>query len=190
MHHKKRMRRVEKIFIAAGLAVIVLISCGFYVNYQLDHLVKSLNQPGLLFADSTESGIGNQGGSSNSYVSGSSEHSTRTSGQISGSSQDESPGQKNTSETPSNKSIASGVQSKISKPIEKGDMIKAGLIILRKLNSDEISYLYSVGNKDSHTPEEREKVRAILLTKLNNEDIQTLKSLGDKYGKDLQVLDQ
>jgi hypothetical protein len=71
----------------------------------------------------------------------------------------------------------------VGKPIDKADMIKAGLIILRRLNSEEISYVYSVGRKGSMTADEKAKVRAILSAKLTDDDKETLRALGVSMGK-------
>lgn len=92
-------------------------------------------------------------------------------------------------ERPGNKTIANDVQKKISRPIEKKDLVKAGVIILRKLNSEEINYLYKIGKKDNYSREEYLHARDILLNKLSSEDIDTLQELGMKYGKDLNILD-
>ena len=81
------------------------------------------------------------------------------------------------------------MQEKLDRPLEKKDLLKAGLIILRKLDKEEINYLYRVGTQDSCTREELRRVREILLGKLSPQEISTLKEIGAKYGKQLRILD-
>jgi len=85
--------------------------------------------------------------------------------------------------------MAGEVQKKVDRPVEKEDLVRAGLIILRKLNTEEISYLYRVGRQDSCTREELIRSREILLNKLSEDDIRTLRTIGAKYGKPLRILD-
>lgn len=89
----------------------------------------------------------------------------------------------------SNQEISDAVQEKVDQPLEKKDLLRAGLIILRKLDKEEIGYLYRTGTKDSYTREELQHVRKILLGKLTAQEIETLKEIGDKYGKKLRILD-
>ena len=186
----------KKIFIAVGILLNILLCAGLYANYQLDHVVLSLSQPGILFpgADpgshtdepdlTDETGLNDTG-----TGTGAAEEQQNTEN---GSSPELTP--QNNSSAPnldsnSKVAIAGSVQKKINRPIEKTDLIKAGVIILRRLNSEEISYLYRVGSHNSYTHEEYLQVHKILQAKLSEEDIATLKELGQKYGKNLNVLD-
>jgi len=89
---------------------------------------------------------------------------------------------------PSNTEIVGSVQQQVDKPIEKSDLLEAGLIVIRKLSPDEINFMFGFSD-NSYTTEELTEVRKVLLSKLNDKDIKTLRSLGQKYGKKLDILD-
>ena len=189
-----------KWFIAIGILLNVILCAGFYANYRLDQVVSSLNRPGVLFSEAQSGGLENDGQSQGANGSSGSGTWNKSWGDGSGypidgvnspgSGGDGSTGSGDKVTPPSNSDIASDVVNKIGRPIEKGDLIKAGLIILRRLNGEEISYLYHVGRKSSFSNEERGQVRKILLSKLNRDDIVTLQALGKKYGRSLSILDQ
>jgi hypothetical protein len=186
-------------FIAIGILLNVILCAGFYANYRLDQVVSSLNRPGVLFseaqsdsgANGLDNGVNGSSGSGDwnkSWGDGSGNAIDGTG--ATGSGGDGSTGSGDKVNPPSSSDIASDVVNKIGRPVEKGDLVKAGLIILRRLNGEEISYLYHVGRKSSFSNEERGQVRKILLNKLNSDDIVTLKALGKKYGRGLSILDQ
>ncbi|MGE5458878.1 MAG: hypothetical protein ACM3NJ_00350 [Methanobacterium sp.] len=185
------MKTKQKIFVAVGLLIIIVVSAGIYINYQLDHLVASLSKPGILFtdvdynpptdevgADASDNGT-NTSGEPTDVKNGTASVNTPSGNASSGTVQNNDQGD-----------IVNGVQNKLNRPLEKKDVLKAGLIIIRRLNSSEISFLFRVGSKNSYTQEEFDQVRSILRTKLTNEDIAVLKELGRKYGKELRVLDE
>jgi hypothetical protein len=188
---KKRLSSKMKWFVAIGILINVLLVGGIYVNYRLDQVVSSLNRPGLLFADSQTEGEGDEPGGvaqqidNGDYWNGHWNDGRTPGGDGAGS----GDGSGATVEPPSNQQIANDVAAQIGRPIDKADMIKAGLIILRRLNSEEISYIYQVGRKGSMTADEKAAVKKILSAKLTDEDKVTLKALGLKYGKNLTVLD-
>ena len=85
--------------------------------------------------------------------------------------------------------ITGAVQQKLDRPLDKKDLLQAGMVILRKLSSEEISYIYNIGIQDHYAREELWHIREILLAKLSPGDIRTLKEIGAKYGKQLRILD-
>ena len=182
-----------KWFIALGILINVLLAGGIYANYRLDQVVSSLNRPGVLFADTQSQGSGNGSGEVAQQIDNG-DYWDGTWGEDIGSDVGTGEGEKGgdgageTVEKPSNLQIANDVAARVGKPIEKTDMIKAGLIILKRLDSEEISFLYKVGRKGSMTADEKVKVKAILSAKLTDDDVATLKELGKKYGKNLTVL--
>lgn len=86
--------------------------------------------------------------------------------------------------------MADDIAAVVGRPIDKEDMVKAGIIILKRLSNEEISYLYQVGRKGSMTANERAKAHAILSSKLTEDDVKTLKELGAKYGRELSILNE
>lgn len=180
----------KKIFIAVGIVLNILLCGGLYVNYQLDHVVTSLSQPGILFPEIEYDPLPDEAGlTDTSEETGESAENGHVYNPASPGETLEGTASPEKVESASKGDIASGVQNKISRPIEKTDLLKAGVIILRRLNSEEISYLYHVGSQPSYTHEEYLQVHKILEAKLSDEDVVTLKELGKKYGKTLNVLD-
>ena len=199
-----RMKKKYKLFIVIGVLLNVLLCGGLYLNYKLDRLVASLNAPGVLFVDAeapplpddgdageaaSPSVVVHNGGTAKPVGQGSTYYdpSANQGGASPREISDNSPTAP--VEPPDNTQIVGSVAQKVDKPLDKTDLIKAGFIILRKLNSEEIAFLYRVGNNSEVTREELVKTREMLLSKLSPEDIATLRQLGDKYGKELRILD-
>lgn len=188
------MKFKQWLFVGIGIVLIGVISGVIYFNYQLDHLVAQLNRPGMVYNDYPPVGSGEDANSDATGLDASGKD-----GVTEGSGEQGTPGQTGTagdtpssgvtSPRPSNQDIAEGAISKANHPVEKKDLINAGMIILRRLSSDEISYLYEVGIKDHQSREELIKARKILLKKLTPEEIEVMQSLGLKYGKRLRFLD-
>jgi len=177
------MRRKKRIFIAIGILINVLLCLGLYVNNRLDHMVAGLYGPGVVNTDNsiqpgefnTDSAATVPNGSAISPGG----NGTNTPGSSS------SPGNIT---KPSKQDLASGVEQKLGRPVEKKDLIKAGMIILRKLNWDEITFLYNAGSKTKQTSEELKQAREILKGKLSAEELATLQELGNKYGQSFRFL--
>ncbi len=185
-----RMKRKYKVFIAVGIVLNLVICLGLYVNYRLDHLVAGLNRPGVLYRDK---------------ASQPEEYANDSSLALPGSSA-QSPGTKTSTNTlklptpspgslapeqispPSKQDIANGVEQKLGRPVEKKDLIAAGMIVMHKLNWDEITFLYNAGSKSNPSPEELKQAREILKAKLSQEELATLKAMGGKYGQGLNFL--
>ena len=171
----------------------MLICGGLYVNHQLDRLATALSRPGLLFASPEEDTFPLPENAPAPTAPDTEAHrpGNDDTGSAPGPSTpppDTAPGDQ-TAGGQSDREIAAAVQEKLDRPLEKKDLLKAGLIILRKLDKEEINYLYRVGTQDSCTREELRRVREILLGKLSPQEISTLKEIGAKYGKQLRILD-
>lgn len=80
------------------------------------------------------------------------------------------------------------IQQELGKPVNMTDLLNASFIILKKLDKNEINFLFGFSN-DTYTKEDLENVRSLLLSKLTADDIKTLRTLGQKYGKKLEILD-
>lgn len=176
-----------------GLLLIVAVSGGIYLNYQLDRVVKSLSRPGILFTDAEPGAVADDIDTDNT-VDGSSKYTEPGSSSIA---PGKMPGQAQSGSSSSgtlnagaNGAIVNGVQQKVDRPIENKDMLKAGLIILQRLDSNEISYLFRVGSQDNYSKEDLQQVQKVLKAKLTDKDVEVLKTLGEKYGKRLRVLDE
>ncbi|MDD3890177.1 MAG: hypothetical protein PHR65_09710 [Syntrophomonadaceae bacterium] len=188
------MKKKYKVFIAVGIMVNVVLCLGLYVNHKLDNMVASLNRSGFISTEGlsqpsdlapdpsvslpgNSGSVGNSGGNGYTYTPETPETPEPS----------ETPSAPNTQ--PSQLDITSGVQQKLGQPVEKKDLIEAGMIIMRRLNWDEITFLYNAGKKSEQTPEEVQQAREILRAKLTAEELATLKALGSKYGQSLRFLD-
>jgi len=180
------MRRKKRIFITVGILINVLLCLGLYVNYKLDHIVAGLNKPGVTYKDTLpdDSANGSSADRPSSSVTSPGKNGTSTPG-TSTPSNSSSPGK---IAQPSTQDITNGVQQKLGQPVEKKDLIKGGMIIMRKLNWDEITFLYNAGSKAQPSPEELKQAREILKGKLSTEELATLQALGGKYGQSLNFL--
>jgi hypothetical protein len=196
------LRRQEKIFVTIGILLTVIICGGLYINHQLDRLVTAISRPGLLFVYPEDETIfspdkmpgvpGTEASLPDEQQPGS--HRPGDDGDKSGSgvnipTKNNAPEGSNSAGGHLEHEITAAVQQKLDRPLEKKDLLKAGLVILRKLSTEEISYLYRIGTQDSYTREELQRVREILLAKLSPQEIRTLKEIGAKYGKQLRILD-
>ncbi|MEN6324958.1 MAG: hypothetical protein ABFD18_01925 [Syntrophomonas sp.] len=185
------MKRIQKIFIIIGIFVIILVSGFICINNYMNHLVTQMNHSNILLEEESGAFLDSE----DKLPADVQDKDPITDGTARPPVKNEVPSPKSynnqqiNTERPGNKTIANDVQKKISRPIEKKDLVKAGVIILRKLNSEEINYLYKIGKKDNYSREEYSHARDILLNKLSSEDIDTLRELGMKYGKDLNILD-
>ena len=182
------MKPKARITIIIGLFIIILVSSGMYLNNKLDHLLQlpgiawlgqdatgSINSESKLPSVHQESGITEESGKSGIKAGVQSAAKSNHS-------------QLDLSST-GNESLVTDLQNKVGQPIEKIDMLKASMILMRKLSAEDISYLSKVAMMNSYNQEDYQHSQEILLNKLSTEDINTLKKLGRKYGKELNILD-
>jgi hypothetical protein len=184
------MQNKTRWFIALGTALILLVTAGIYLNYRMDQVVKSINRPGVLFSDSDPSTVPPDSGSGDSEIDGDVPGAIvpeQPDDRYEALPQTQSPSSPGKSQVEQD-DIVKGVQQRVSRPIEKKDLFKAGLIIIRKLNWSEIEYMYDVGTKDSMSKAELKEVHRILRARLSSEEIQVMQELGRKYGKNLDFL--
>lgn len=186
------MQNKARWFIALGIALILVVTAGIYVNYRMDQVVKRINRPGILFSDSSPSTPGSDTGTTDSETGSGSPGAITPEWLIDGSGS--VPRQQSPSSPDKGKveqdDIVKGVQQKVNRPIEKKDLFKAGLIIIRKLSWSEIEYMYDVGTKGSMTTAELKEVHRILRDRLSSEEIKVMQDLGRKYGKNLEFLSE
>jgi hypothetical protein len=183
------MRNKPKILVMAGALIIVLVSAGIHISNQVSHFP---NQFGISLLDQ-DKGAPVLGvtklleaieGESGSLQSNQDSNAKTGSLKVS-----ETNPQADTSQN-GNENLINHVQNKIGQPIAKKDVLIAGLILMRKLSAEDISYLSRVAMKDSYSQEDYRKSQEILLKKLSADDINTLKKLGKKYGSEVKILSQ
>lgn len=174
----------KKVFIAVGILLNLVICAAIVANYELNKVVDKLNAP--LLRDAIDNN-GNSDGSASPDT-----NNSPTNQELDWRNYTPEDGnQKNGGNTvPDKTQILDSVQNQINRPVEKADVLKAGMIVMRKLSSEEISYLYNLGTKSKRTPEEMAQAKEILTSKLSAEDIETLYNMGLKYGKKMDFLKQ
>jgi hypothetical protein len=174
-----------------GCFLILAVVSGIYFNYKLDQVVQSLNRPGIVYMDAApETGHEGKADIENPDINDGVSSSPQPQGDTGGTmpSLYDSYMKGRTQGRIGKDDIVSGVQQQVSRPIEKKDLLKAGLIIIRKLSWEEIEYMYEVGTKASISSAELKEVHRILSSRLSEEEIQVMMELGRKYGKDLEFL--
>ena len=187
----KKMPKKAKWFIAIGILLNVLLVTGIYINYRLDKIVASLNRPGVLFSDTQSNETGAEGQIENAEkLSDGSYWNKSWDDETNGTGLPENGVDSSEDSNNSSNQIQNDIANKIGQPVDKSDMIKAGLIILKRLDSSEVAYVYNVGRKGKMSDDERLQMRKILLNKLTEDDIAALKSIAKKYGHELSILNK
>lgn len=200
------MSSMKKFFLTIISLIMLLLTGGaLYINYWLDNLITEINtQPALVTTaenqeptpqespqptqgkdapvNKVESAPVNKGASA--PVSNESKEKDKKEPEA----QLDTKAPSKAEPSSSNQVIANSVQEQLDKPIEKSDLIEAGIIILSKLSQEEINFMFGFSDK-SYSNEDLKAARAILLSKLSEKEIRTLRALGQKYGKKLEILD-
>lgn len=171
----------QTLFIIISIVIIAISSLVLIVNNQLNKMADGFGIPDLdrynLALNTSPNGDDNQA-KPGSATSGNAE--TDSVYQAQNSLNPLSPGQSK---------LAAEIEARVQRPVDRKDLLKAGIILMGSLSREELDYVYQVGRKSQPSKEEMLKVREILLTNLSAEDIAALRALGDKYGKNLRILD-
>lgn len=180
------MSKKVKIFIAAIVVLNLMIGAGIYANHQLDKFIAILSNPGTDLSSLLQDLPSNNAGTApnqDPHQSGSSpsqnEPESEYPGNLPAAPDDGSPDQDQ---------VIGDIEKRLGQSVDKKDLVKGAMILLRKLDSEEIRFLYEVGKKERQTQAELRKAREILTTKLNKEDLKVLRELGAKYGRNLNFL--
>ncbi len=169
------LKKIEKKFIIIGALLTALICGGFYINHQLNILAAAMSNAGLFLNLMPEDAAPLPEGTPGTPLPADSPPGTAL-------------GDGGTAKLWSRYDFNKAVQDKLNRPPAKKDLLKAGLIILRKFNREEIEYLYRVGTRGNCTKEELQRIREIILDTLTPQEIDTLREIGAKYGKELRFL--
>lgn len=182
------MKSKRRLAIIAGVLIFIISGTGIYVNYQLNH---ALDQTGIFLQDkdsgaagSSETKLAEVFGDESGFLNGSEKPAAKTKNSSAAS---DNNAQLDSSRSKNEIQVAD-IQKKVGKPIAKQDILKAGLILVRKLSPEELRYLKNVAMQNSYSREEYLQSQKILLNNLSKDDINTLKKLGKKYGSDLEIL--
>lgn len=201
------MKRSKKVFIiAACLFLAVVVGGSMYVYNQIEHILTAKSLPQLLQNSSQDKlstfsapkapennlnipspGIINEQ-QANTEVSNAGENVVNAQPNT----QQTKPARSSNSNPAENPALSNKVISTLEKeagrPVDTSDILKAGYILMSKLNNDEINFLMGFSDK-KYTVEELKELRKLLLSKLSEQDIETLRALADKYDRNLYILD-
>lgn len=166
------MKKIEKIFIAVGLIIILLICGATYANNKLNHLFDNW---GLIEAILSQEGLP-QSDPLPVAVPGAEEPEAGPKG-----SAPQNQPSLSAEDLLNDEDIEAIIQNKLSKPIEQKDKIKVALILIRNLSTDDIIYFYDLVTS-GYTRDDIRQVRAILTANLSKEDMEILRSMAVKYG--------
>jgi hypothetical protein len=172
----------QTLFIIISTVIIVIGSLGLVLNNQLNKMANGFGIPDLDSYNLTSNSDSN-GGSSQATPG-----SAYPPGTVNPDSEYSPPDSLNPL-SPEQARIAAEIEARVNQPVNRKDLIKAGLILVGSLSREDLNYVYQVGRKPQPSKEEMIKVREILVTNLAPEDIATLQTMGEKYGKNLRILD-
>ncbi|MGI6468689.1 MAG: hypothetical protein ACOX0Q_06740 [Syntrophomonadaceae bacterium] len=172
----------QTLYIIISTVIIVLSSLALIVNNELNKMADSFGMLDLdrydLLLVTSQTGADNQ---ANPGSAGTPGNTDPGSGYEPGGSLDPL--------SPEHARLAAEIETRIQRPVDRKDLLKAAIILVGSLSREDLNYVYEVGRKPRPSKEEMLKVREILLTNLSAEDIAALKALGEKYGKSLRILD-
>lgn len=170
------MRSIEKIFIAAGLVIILLVSGGIYANNKFNRLFEHMGMMGVILSEENPAG----------HLSPEPQDQPGPDGKISntedkGVTPDRNPSASSADDLIYDEDLEAIIQTKLDKPIERKDKIKVALILIKNLSIDDMTYFYDLITL-GYTKEDIRRARTILSANLNEEDMEILRSMADKYG--------
>ena len=146
---KKKLEKKQTLFIIVGSVLLVVFGLGVYVNHQLDTLLNAWNSVGAPIAVKSEPDPQNPEDVNPGDPGSSEGHSW--------SFEVQSPQNSNEDELPSYQEMARQVEARVGRPVEKTDMMRVGLILVRRLDRSEINYL--PGRQKRHLQRRRRLIR-------------------------------
>jgi hypothetical protein len=170
------MKSVEKIFIAASLVIILLVSGGIYVNSKLNRIFEHIGMVGVILSEGDPAR-----GPSAEPGEGSSPDGKIINRDDKGSAQERTPTVSSAEDLLYDEELEAIIQTRLDKPIERSDKIKVALILIKNLSVDEITYFYDLITL-GYNKDDIRKARTILSANLSEEDMEILRSMADKYG--------
>lgn len=195
MKRKKKTRirktgRAQRLFVVIGSALCLLMCGVLYLNYQLDKVVQRLESAGTIYYLEDENSGGNGQTAAAPDEGAGSATRPENAGRSDGKASSTSPGGEEVlPDSPSKQEIINQVEKRVSRPIDKRDLLRAGIIIMRRLSAEEIGFLYRLGKKDTLSREEIRQARNILFARLNKDELETLTKIGAKYDQPVFLLD-
>ncbi|MGI6420630.1 MAG: hypothetical protein ACOX0N_00200 [Syntrophomonadaceae bacterium] len=185
------MRNYKKMFIGLIVLVNLILAVGIYTHYQLNNR-EMLSNPEMLSS--------NQGDQSPT----SEDDSLSTDSSSPGNYQDESQEQTNKSwwksllnrlthsqvdnppqgKTSNPEDMVKLAEKQLGRPVDKADVAQVAAILLKRLDSEELSFIYQQMTKEGKpSSAEIKKAKQILQNKLTPEELELVQEVALKYGK-------
>jgi hypothetical protein len=185
------MRNYKKMFIGLIVLVNLILAVGIYTHYQLNNR-EMLSNPEMLSS--------NQGDQSPT----SEDDSLSTDSSSPGNYQDESQEQTNKSwwksllnrlthsqvdnppqgKTSNPEDMVKLAEKQLGRPVDKDDVAQVAAILLKRLDSEELSFIYQQMTKEGKpSSAEIKKAKQILQNKLTPEELELVQEVALKYGK-------
>jgi hypothetical protein len=185
------MRNYKKMFIGLIVLVNLILAVGIYTHYQLNNR-EMLSNPEMLSS--------NQGDQSPT----SEDDSLSTDSSSPGNYQDESQEQTNKSwwksllnrlthsqvdnppqgKTSKPEDMVKLAEKQLGRPVDKADVAQVAAILLKRLDSEELSFIYQQMTKEGKpSSAEIKKAKQILQNKLTPEELELVQEVALKYGK-------
>jgi hypothetical protein len=185
------MRNYKKMFIGLIVLVNLILAVGIYTHYQLNNR-EMLSNPEMLSS--------NQGDQSPT----SEDDSLSTDSSSPGNYQDESQEQTNKSwwksllnrlthsqvdnppqgKTSNPDDMVKLAEKQLGRPVDKADVAQVAAILLKRLDSEELSFIYQQMTKEGKpSSAEIKKAKQILQNKLTPEELELVQEVALKYGK-------
>ena len=166
----------QKVFIAVSLLLIAVVTGGIVINQQLNKVLISINNIPVPTSES-------EPGDRNLSPAEENNHQDVTNNRDNYQAPHQYTGD---SSNISQADLMAAVQSQI--PITKTDMATIGIILLRNLSWDEITWIYQIAQGKITDKEEKARAKELLQMRLNDEDKKTIREIGSKYGQRLSFL--
>lgn len=190
------MRNYKKIFIGVIVLFNVILGIGLYANYQLNNRDLLSNLPEMVSTDNgTDQQPGEDGPNSNpdpDLNDSTAEHEgernqpwwnallSRFTGSKAGSQAAE--------EKPSDQEILKLAEKQLGQPVDKSDVVKVAAILVKRLESEELSFIYQMTKETKHSSQDIKKAKQILQNRLTPEELRLVQDVGLKYGKKLSFI--
>lgn len=183
------MRNYKKMFIGLIVLVNILLAIGIYTNYQLNHRGMRSN-PEMVSTDNGEHQPAGEDSPSSDSNPGSNDMESSESkskqpwwsnllSRLTHSDAD-NPAKDN----PSNQDMLKLAEKQLGQPVDKSDVAKVAAILIKRLDSEELSFIYEQMTQEGKPSSANiKKAKQILQNKLTSEELELVQDVALKYGK-------
>ncbi|NLO22685.1 MAG: hypothetical protein GX119_11950 [Syntrophomonadaceae bacterium] len=182
------MRNYKKLFIGVIVLVNILLAVGIYTNYQLNHR-GMLSHPEMVSTDHDGHQPTGENNTNSPSNLNNSQNIAETEGQqtwwtaLLNRFNHSEAGEPSAADKPSNEDVIKLAEKQLGQSVDKGDVAKVGAILIKRLNSEELSFIYKMTQESKPSSADIKKAKQILQNKLTSEELQLVHDVALKYGK-------